>query len=65
MQKWIQHAEKPLGHLDYTKIITQICGSNNFSLDFREMSSEKKDPFRRMFRLRPYINMYVHLLITN
>jgi hypothetical protein len=41
MQKWIQHAEKPLGHLDYTQIITQIYGSNNFLSDFKQMSSEK------------------------
>jgi hypothetical protein len=54
MQKWIQHAEKPLGHSDYTEIITQICGSNNFSPDFRQMSSENitgKESFCRTFRL--------------
>jgi hypothetical protein len=52
MQKWIQHAEKPLGHSDYTKIITQICGSNNFLPDFGQMSPENivgKESFRRTF----------------
>jgi len=30
--KCLQH-EKPLGHSNYTEIIIQIWGSNNFSLD--------------------------------
>jgi hypothetical protein len=41
MRKWIQHVEKPQGHSDYTKIITQICISNNFSLNLRQMFLEK------------------------
>jgi hypothetical protein len=31
MHKWIQHAEKPLEHSDYTYLTTQICRSNNIS----------------------------------
>jgi hypothetical protein len=38
MKKWTQHAEKSLGHFDYIEIITQICRSNNFSLDFEKRS---------------------------
>jgi hypothetical protein len=48
MQKWIQHALKPPGHSNYTKIITQICGSNNFSSDFGKFPqkiSSKKNHF--------------------
>jgi len=41
MQKWIHHAKKLLGHSDYTKIITQICGSNNFLPNFGQISLEK------------------------
>jgi hypothetical protein len=33
MQKWTQRAEKFLGHSDYIKLATQICRSNNFSLE--------------------------------
>jgi len=65
MQKWIQHAEKPLGHSDYTEIITQICISNNFSPDFGKMSPENitgEESFRRTFRPRPFfVNNTVHL----
>jgi len=54
MQRWIQHAEKPLRHSDYTDIITEIYGSNNFSPDFGQMSLENivgKKSFHRTFRL--------------
>jgi hypothetical protein len=48
MQKWIQHAEKPPGHLDYTETITLIYGSNNFSMDFGKISSEKGKNVERL-----------------
>jgi hypothetical protein len=55
MHKWIQYAENPRGNSDYTKIVTQICKSNNFLPDFEQMSLEKittEKSFRRTFRLR-------------
>jgi hypothetical protein len=41
MHKWIQRAEKPLGHSDYTNLATQICRSNHSSLDFRQNQTKK------------------------
>jgi hypothetical protein len=52
MHKWIQHAEKPLGHSNYTNLATQICISNHSSPDFRQNQTEKiieKEPKVRMF----------------
>jgi hypothetical protein len=57
MQKWIQRAEKPLGCLNYIEIVTQICGSNNFLLDFGQIFPEKiigDESFRITFRLWQY-----------
>jgi hypothetical protein len=55
MHKWIQRAEKPLGHSDYTNLDTQICKSNHSSPDFEQNQMEKiagKEPKGRTFRLR-------------
>jgi hypothetical protein len=41
MHKWIQRAEKPLEHSDYTNLATQICRSNHSSLDFGQNQTEK------------------------
>jgi hypothetical protein len=41
MHKWIQPAEKPLGHLDYTNLTTQICRSNHSSPDFDKIKQKK------------------------
>jgi hypothetical protein len=40
MHRWIQHVEKPLGHLDYTNLATQICISNHSSPDFGQNRTE-------------------------
>jgi len=41
MHKWIQHADKFLGHSDYTNLDTQICISNYSSPDFGQNQREK------------------------
>lgn len=54
MQKWIQFAEKPLEHLDYTDLTTQVCRSNNILPDFGQISPENmpgKGKKRSTFRL--------------
>jgi len=53
MQKWIQRAENPWS----TQIITQNCGSNNFSPDFEQRSPKnivEKESFRKTLSLRQY-----------
>jgi hypothetical protein len=58
MHKLIQHDEKFLLHLDYIEIITQLCGSNNFSSDFGQMSTEniaKKTSFSGKFKLGSFL----------
>jgi len=62
MKKWIQHVEKPKEHSDYTKIITQIYGSNNLLPDFRQMSPEnivKKNHFIEL--LDPELKIIGHI----
>jgi hypothetical protein len=54
MHKWIQHVEKPLGHLDYTNLTTQICRSNHSSPNFEQNQIKKitkKQQKGRMFKL--------------
>jgi hypothetical protein len=54
MHKWIQRAEKALGHSDYTNSATQICRSNHSSPDLGKNQTEKitgKEPKGRTFRL--------------
>jgi len=54
MNKWIQRAEKSLGHSDYTNLATQIYKSNHSSPDFKQNQMEKaveKQPKGRTFRL--------------
>jgi hypothetical protein len=41
MYKWIQLAEKPLGHSDYTNLATQIWRSNHSSPYFGQNQTEK------------------------
>jgi hypothetical protein len=41
MYKWIQRAEKPSRHSDYTNLATQICRSNHSSMDFGQNQKEK------------------------
>jgi hypothetical protein len=68
MHKWIQHAEKPLKHLDYMNLATQICRFNYFSPDFgqnqMEKSQENCQKIKRLYyylserqRIKMFLNM--------
>jgi hypothetical protein len=62
MYKWIQRAEKPLGHSDYTNLTTQICRSNHSSPDFGQNQTKKVTKKPQKVERLDYILMFSHLV---
>jgi len=62
MHKWIQLAEKPLEHLDYTNLATQICKSNHSSPDFGQNQTKKIAENNQKIKRLDYYNLFTRVV---